>query len=588
MAVYPLELARPSTASARRHLSDLRALLALSMLMAEAADEDDILELAAEAVSTLTGCGVEGIYVGSGQWRHTMTPCNGLALRAYLQDQMATLGRMGEAVDLPARSWAWAYPMHSIAGSVGFFLVSAAESPHAHHQYQLRLLAQQTGLALTTLRLRLQERRTAAEQATLNARLEETVGALRRGMEIHERLTEAAACGVGVEGITRVVHELTGLPVIIEDRTGHQQAMVGAGAAAEPPVPFGQRRERLLRDALGRRRSVWYEGRWLALARAGEEILGIVVLLDPDRRAGAPELMALEYGATVLAIELAHMRSLAEVELRLRRDIVEDLLSGTNERSVILRARALQYDLSRPHRVVVVDAADQVDGERLFRAVCLAARSSNAGSLVVARADSVVLLAHTNVDWEKLHRMIGRELGKSACRVGVGGRCDRPRDFPRSYREARFALGLQGLAGQHGCSLCFDDLGVFRLLGQVADPANLRELATSWLDPLLRHDARRGSDYVQTLAVYLECGGSHEQVAQALIVHRSTIKYRLRRIQEISGYDLADHDTRFHLELATRAWRTMQTLGQPLTASPPESQPPGQFMATHRPPAPLR
>ena len=38
--------------------------------------------------------------------------------------------------------------------------------------------------------------------------------------------------------------------------------------------------------------------------------------------------MALEYGATVLSIELAHMQSLAEVELRLRRDIVEDLLSG--------------------------------------------------------------------------------------------------------------------------------------------------------------------------------------------------------------------------------------------------------------------
>jgi sugar diacid utilization regulator len=582
MTVYPLEFARPSPASARRHLSDLRALLALSMLMAEAADEDDILELAAEAVSTLTGCSVEGIYIGDGQWRRTITPFDGLALRAYLQDHMATLGRMGEAVDIPARPWAWAYPMYSTSGSVGFAVISAAESPHVHDQYQLRLLAQQTGLALTNLRLRLRERRTAAEQAALNAKLEETVGALRRGMEIHERLTEAVASGVGVEGITRVVHELTGLPVIIEDRAGHQQAIAGWGAAAEPPLPVGQRRERLLGDALERRRSIWYEGRWLALARTGEEILGIVVLLDPDRRAGATELVALEYGATVLAIELAHMRSLAEVELRLRRDIVEDLLSGTDEHSVVLRARGLRYDLTRPHRVVVVAAADQIDGERLFRAVRLAARNSHAGSLVVARADSVVLLANTDVEWEKLHTMIGRELGEPACRIGVGGRCELPRDFPRSYREARFALGLQGLAGQHGCSLCFDDLGVFRLFGQVADPADLRELATAWLDPLLRHDVRRGSDYVETIAVYLECGGSHEQAAESLIVHRSTLKYRLRRIREISGYDLADRDTRFHLELATRAWRTMQTLGQPLTLGPAESQTPGQPTATHR------
>ena len=167
--------------------------------------------------------------------------------------------------------------------------------------------------------------------------------------------------------------------------------------------------------------------------------------------------------------------------------------------------------------------------------------------------------------------MIDGELGGSACRLGVGGRCERPRDFPRSYREARFALGLQAMPGQGGRSLCFDDLGVFRLLGQVADPANLRELVTGWLDSLLRHDTCRGSKYVETLAVYLECGGNHEQAAKTLIVHRSTLKYRLLRIREISGYDLADHDTRFHLELAARAWRTLQTLGQPVIAGPAES-----------------
>jgi DNA-binding PucR family transcriptional regulator len=123
---------------------------------------------------------------------------------------------------------------------------------------------------------------------------------------------------------------------------------------------------------------------------------------------------------------------------------------------------------------------------------------------------------------------------------------------------------------------------VLRLLGQVADPASLRELVTSWLDTLLRHDARRGSEYVETLAVYLECGGNHEQAAKTLIVHRSTLKYRLRRIHEISGYDLADHDIRFHLELAARAWRTLQTLGQPVTASPGESEAVGQATGAHR------
>jgi DNA-binding PucR family transcriptional regulator len=43
-------------------------------------------------------------------------------------------------------------------------------------------------------------------------------------------------------------------------------------------------------------------------------------------------------------------------------------------------------------------------------------------------------------------------------------------------------------------------------------------------------------------------------------VHRSTLKYRLQRIREISGHNLTDPDTNFNLQLATRAWRTLQTL----------------------------
>jgi DNA-binding PucR family transcriptional regulator len=43
-------------------------------------------------------------------------------------------------------------------------------------------------------------------------------------------------------------------------------------------------------------------------------------------------------------------------------------------------------------------------------------------------------------------------------------------------------------------------------------------------------------------------------------VHRSTVKYRLQRIREISGHDLSDPGTSFNLHLATLAWRTLQTL----------------------------
>jgi DNA-binding PucR family transcriptional regulator len=67
---------------------------------------------------------------------------------------------------------------------------------------------------------------------------------------------------------------------------------------------------------------------------------------------------------------------------------------------------------------------------------------------------------------------------------------------------------------------------------------------------------------VLTLSEFLDHGGSYNASAAALSVHRNTLKYRLRRIKDVSGYDLSVTDTVFNLQLATRAWRTLQALRQ--------------------------
>jgi DNA-binding PucR family transcriptional regulator len=43
-------------------------------------------------------------------------------------------------------------------------------------------------------------------------------------------------------------------------------------------------------------------------------------------------------------------------------------------------------------------------------------------------------------------------------------------------------------------------------------------------------------------------------------VHRSTLKYRLQRIRDLTGYNLNDPDTHFNLQLATRAWATLEAM----------------------------
>jgi len=260
-------------------------------------------------------------------------------------------------------------------------------------------------------------------------------------------------------------------------------------------------------------------------------------------------------------MELARLRSLAETELRLRRDLVEELLSGTDEESALSRANALGHDLERRHRVVVAEGRGRTqDKDTFFHAVRRAARDVHVGSLLVARGGAVVVLSDAEVSWERFRAAVLTELGGGRCRVGVGGWCERPGDFPRSYREAQLTLKMQRAAGGDDRATCYEDLGVYRILCEVEDPAAVERFVRQWLGSLLDYDARKRSELVDTLCRYMECGGSYDVTAAALSVHRSTLKYRLRRIREISGHDLADPGTNFNLQLATRAWRTLQTL----------------------------
>jgi len=65
---------------------------------------------------------------------------------------------------------------------------------------------------------------------------------------------------------------------------------------------------------------------------------------------------------------------------------------------------------------------------------------------------------------------------------------------------------------------------------------------------------------VSTLRGYLAAGGNYENAATLLSIHRSTLRYRLNRIREISGHDLADPEIRFNLQLATHAQSTIEAL----------------------------
>ena len=187
----------------REQLSNLQSLLALSMRMSDIEDEDKILLLAGTAVPALARCRLIGAHLAHHGWHVTQHRYAAAQQRADVANHIA-----GGAIAVSDGEWGWAFPLRSVGRHLGFLVVSAGAEPTAPEQFMLRVLAQQTGVALANARLHTQQRRQASELTDINQRLE-------RSTAIHDRLTRVAVAGEGERGVAEALYELTGFAVAI-------------------------------------------------------------------------------------------------------------------------------------------------------------------------------------------------------------------------------------------------------------------------------------------------------------------------------------------------------------------------------------
>jgi hypothetical protein len=230
----------------------------------------------------------------------------------------------------------------------------------------------------------------------------------------------------------------------------------------------------------------------------------------------------------------------AEGAARLARNLLGGRPVDATDKATL---QAFGVDVDTPARVVVMrpppDAAD------------LSARGIR---LVASQPGEVAfVLDDATLEERTLEELsgAGRAMGLGRARTGSDGAV-------RSYAEARRAADFAERLGRP--VLRHEDLGLFSLLAEGGDSEAMADFVAEWLGPLLAHDARRTPKLLPTLAAYLDAGAAQQATADALGVHVSTLKYRLGRIEEVTGRDLSVPEVRFQLQVALAAQRTLTVL----------------------------
>jgi sugar diacid utilization regulator len=259
-----------------------------------------------------------------------------------------------------------------------------------------------------------------------------------------------------------------------------------------------------------------------------------------------------------VALLLLQQRHVLDVRSRLSGDLLGDLLregGPVHPRAVLDRAAAIGHDLSRPHVVALLAVDGVVPTTARLPELVRAAAEPGPVPLVGSYDGLHVLLHPAEPDpGDTLRRVLAKTVqavgGHGVVTMVAGPVARDTAGYATAFRVARGALALHLTGGLAGGYIDAGALGLSALLLEIGTPDALRRFAGRLLEPLEAHERQHGGDLIATLSAWLAAGCSTAAAAQALVVHRNTVTYRLGRVEQLTGRRLTDSSTRLELQMA--------------------------------------
>ncbi|MER1997838.1 MAG: PucR family transcriptional regulator ligand-binding domain-containing protein [Arthrobacter sp.] len=259
---------------------------------------------------------------------------------------------------------------------------------------------------------------------------------------------------------------------------------------------------------------------------------------------GHTDLLA--YAQSLISVELNNQARRRVSERAVNGQLLDDIVAGKlTGQDAVHRLRTAGVDAGRRQLTLLVEVPAQ--HARQLASLPLPPSFQDA---VSATCEDRLAVWIPDGDPAVLAAELGgylQEAGMPA-KVGVGGSYTEPAGLRWGYYEAKEGL-LRGAAVNEP-----DRLSLASLLMASRD-VPLADLAAEALDPLLAFDEAHDAELLSTLEKYMAVNGSVAKVAQALGLHRNTVRYRLTQIADLSGYDPAVTADRVHLYLALNVRR---------------------------------
>jgi PucR family transcriptional regulator, purine catabolism regulatory protein len=444
----------------------------------------------------------------------------------------------------------------------------------------------------------------AVTEAAFTQLVNEQYAVLRRALAAHERLERVVLSERGLEALASTLCTQIGAGVLVFDARGRLQVSKEFRRALEPEA-IAQLQEELYARRREARAFLPGHGdladRSLALPvaadgggpeggrAAGERIpeAWLVAVKDSGPLSDFDRL-TLHQAVTIVALELLRGRVAGDTERRLAGDVLAALAGGELTGADLVR-RLEPFGIGETVASIAVQRPEGWRGTpAAIEDALAAALREDAVRCLVASVDSFTCALVPGTDEEELFALartvaarLPGAIGQPTAPLRIGvGRAFAAADARRSFHEARcaaqaLALGVAGETNGNGASgangagahhvngsapagaggaeiATYKELGSFQLLLSLQDDEALRLFCDSILGPIEAGEGHYGGELMRSLEAFIEENGQWERAAKRLYCHRHTLRYRIRRVEELTGRNLGSARDRIEFWLALR------------------------------------
>ncbi|QGQ46129.1 helix-turn-helix domain-containing protein [Metabacillus sediminilitoris] len=276
----------------------------------------------------------------------------------------------------------------------------------------------------------------------------------------------------------------------------------------------------------------------------------------------------------IYSLQFIKQKLVFDTKEQVKDSFIDKLLveSISNEKEIIQYANIFKWNLFLPHRVSVLAYKLEEQHEKNLlklqeKKALITDRLRERVSfydkeiMFASKGDEFILLVPTDKEkespkkyWREFYSFLQKwsksEEVQISFYLGVGGKSNTISEYYPCYQQAEQALNVFMNHYQSTGVALYDELGASTLLRHLKDITEAQLFIEKYLGKILENDDEKTVNLYQTLRAYLNNNGILKDTSEELFIHRSTLQYRLNKIESLLEIDLLDSEQRFNLLLA--------------------------------------